>query len=535
MASAEDGERDAAAGNLDREPAHGEGPEEPRDNPIWRQDHVTLRSVGIDVGSSGTQVNFTRLHLRRLGEELTSRYFVVDHDRLYQSPVVLTPYEDGTRIDAAALGTIIDAIYRDAAQHPDDVDTGVVILTGEALRRENAARIARIVADRGGEFVCASAGHHMEAALAAFGSGAARRSYETASRILNVDIGGGTTKLTLVARGQVVASAVLHVGGRLVVADDGHIVRLEQAGRWHARRAGHDWELGDRPEPAALDAVAETMARTVVDALDGPPLPPDVHAAHLTEPLPERAAVDGVRFSGGVAEYAYRRETREHGDLGRRLGEAIRRHADAGRLPGPLLPPGECIRATVVGASEHSVQLSGNTTYISDATALLPRRNVQVVRPALPVAGDIDPAAVESAVRDHLRRFDFAPGEGDVVLVLRWQGPPAYERMVELARGVAAALEACTHPNRPILLVLDGDIAHTLGSVLREDLGLANDLLILDGLQLSDFEYIDLGRVRQPSNTVPITIKSLVFGDHHDDTGATTPPPATGGTDATNR
>ena len=33
-------------------------------NPIWIQDHITLTSVGIDIGSSGTQVVFSRLNLR---------------------------------------------------------------------------------------------------------------------------------------------------------------------------------------------------------------------------------------------------------------------------------------------------------------------------------------------------------------------------------------------------------------------------------------------------------------------------------------
>src|SRR5580700_3772745 len=69
------------------------------DNPIWIQDHVTLTSVGIDIGSSGTQVIFSRVNLRRLGEALTSQYFVVSRETLFQSPVALTPYESEQRID----------------------------------------------------------------------------------------------------------------------------------------------------------------------------------------------------------------------------------------------------------------------------------------------------------------------------------------------------------------------------------------------------------------------------------------------------
>ena len=148
------------------------------DNPIWQQDNVTLHSVGMDIGSSGTQVVFSPLHLRRLGEELTSRYVVVDRETVYRSPVALTPYASAESIDAGALGAIIDRAYDEAGVDPTDVDTGVVILTGEALRRGNAAAIAGVLAERGGELVTATAGHHMEAMLAAYGSGAARVSYD---------------------------------------------------------------------------------------------------------------------------------------------------------------------------------------------------------------------------------------------------------------------------------------------------------------------------------------------------------------------
>src|SRR6202012_6073151 len=120
-------------------------------------------------------------------------------------------------------------------------------------RRENAEDIARIVADRGGDFVCAAAGHHMEAMLAAFGSGASRVSSDTGKRVLNIDIGGGTTKLAIVEGGRVVATAAFHVGGRLQVVDaQGRIVRLDPAGRHLAGLAGFPWALGAAFDPAAL-------------------------------------------------------------------------------------------------------------------------------------------------------------------------------------------------------------------------------------------------------------------------------------------
>src|SRR6266404_6311482 len=177
------------------------------ENPIWIQDHVTLVTVGVDIGSHGTQVIFSRINLRRYGEDLTSRYYVVSRETLFQSPVALTPYSSDERIDDAALGRIIDEAYDAAGVEPGDIDTGVVILTGEALRRENAEAIAGLLAEQRGDFVTATAGHHMEAMLAGYGSGAARVSSDQGKRILNIDIGGGTTKLALVDGGRVIATA----------------------------------------------------------------------------------------------------------------------------------------------------------------------------------------------------------------------------------------------------------------------------------------------------------------------------------------
>src|SRR5678809_624998 len=74
-----------------------------------------------------------------------------------------------------------------------------------------------------GEFVCATAGHHMESLLAAYGSGAAKASSDLQGPVLNIDIGGGTTKLALVENGRVVHTAAIHIGGRLMAHEGGRI------------------------------------------------------------------------------------------------------------------------------------------------------------------------------------------------------------------------------------------------------------------------------------------------------------------------
>jgi ethanolamine utilization protein EutA len=509
MHSHEDGEADHDHDHDHDDPG---GEYDPTTSSLWAQDNITLTSVGIDIGSAGTQVVFSRVQLRRLSEDLTSRYYVISRETLHQSPVTLTPYISDERIDEEAIGAIVDEAYNASGIHPDDIDTGAVILTGEALRRENAKPIADVLTEVAGEFVCATAGHHMESMLAAYGSGAAKIAHDRSMPILNIDIGGGTTKLAVVEKGGAVGrTAAIHLGGRLAVVDaEGRLTRLDPAGKRLAALAGFDWNLGDTVSESDLDRAASWMADALVAALTQDPQPAVIAGLWLTDPLPPGGPVAAM-FSGGVGEYVYGREERDFGDLGRRFGRAVRDRLDRGALPLELLPPGECIRATALGASEYSVQLSGNTIYLSSPGQLLPRKNLQVIKPRLKLEDQVDPSVVAAAITQHFTNFDLVEGESEVALAFRWLGAPSYARLSGFARGLVRALPRTIKEEKPLYLVFDADVAQTMGALLKEELGVQSEILALDGILLWDFDYIDLGRVRMPSFTVPVTIKSLVF------------------------
>ncbi len=483
------------------------------DNPIWQRDNVALTSVGIDIGSAGTQVIFSTIHLQRVADSHASRYVIVDRKTAYESPVSFTPYSGETEIDAAALGAIIDDAYAEAAVRPSDIDTGVVILTGEALRRSNAEAIADVVSRKGGDFVTATAGNHMEAMLAAYGSGAAKASHDAGSRILNVDIGGGTTKLALCERGEVIWTAALHVGGRLIATKDGRVTRAEPAGRHHAAAAGVDMQVGAPCPPGALDRVAERLAEILIAALTERPLRPDVAELFLTDIPEDIGALDGIIVSGGVGEYVSGRESRDFGDLGLPLGRRLREALEAGGLGAPLLEAAACIRATALGASEYSVQLSGQTSTITRPGKVLPRRSMQVLKPALDLGSDPSAEQIAQAIRHHFEAFDLSVAQHEVALAFEFDRAPEYGAIRRLADGIALALAPRIAGGHPIHAMIDGDIAQTLGGILKDELKLENDLLILDGISLRDFDYIDLGKVRLPSYTVPVTVKSLLFSE----------------------
>jgi ethanolamine utilization protein EutA len=487
---------------------HDEWEGEDSQHPLWDVDHIELTSVGIDVGSATSQVLFSRLQLHRLGNQLSSRYVVVSREILYRSPVQLTPYAEGLRIDEERLREIVAAAFSEAGLTPQAVNTGAIILTGEATRRENARAIADVFATESGAFVCATAGHHMEATLAAYGSGAVKLGQDGTPRVLNVDIGGGTTKFAVVENGEVVQTAALHVGGRLAAVDaDGRLIRLEPAGRDLAASAGFAWELGDVVPPGSMETVCEWMASLVLAAANGTDSQ-DVVDLLLTEGIRGgEKGYDAVLFSGGVSEYLYGKEQESYGDLGPGLGRALARRAS--ELPGPLQPATDGIRATVLGASQYTVQVSGNTIYISEP-AVLPLQNLQVVYPKMTLGDTVDSAEVAEAIRRHVAKME-VDVLGDVAFAFHWEGSPSFPRLNALVRGIEAALADRIAAGLPLCLLFEGDIARTVGAMLKEDHGHAGPIISVDGVTVTDFEFIDVGAVLEKSHTVPISIKSLVF------------------------
>ncbi len=484
------------------------------DHPLWQRENVTLTSVGIDIGSAGTQILFSHLHLRRQSVDLSSRYLVVSRETWYESPVSLTPYESETLIDARALGEIVDNAYNEAKVNPNDIDTGVVILTGEALRRSNSERIGQILSEKCGELVCVAAGHHMEAMLAAHGSGAVEKSHDENERILNIDIGGGTTKLSVINKGIVQVTAALHIGGRLLAVDEnGTVVRMEPAGQSHAKRAGLSLKLGDQVSSDDMMIIARSMTDDLIHALTDETVSEHTANLYLTDPIESFANIDSVVFSGGVSEFIYEREPRDFGDLGTYLGKAICESFAEAKVSWKINEDSQGIRATVLGASEYSTQLSGNTGFITDHAELLPRRNLQVVHTEFQFTESFDETALTDAINNTMQNFDLLGCEQDLVHSFHWEGHPDYKRVRAFANAIRQGLAERIDRNKPLFIILDADIALNLGRTLKEDLEINNPMMVIDGVALWNFDYIDLGRMREPSNTVPVMIKSLVFKD----------------------
>jgi ethanolamine utilization protein EutA len=474
---------------------------------------LTINSVGIDIGSSTTHLIFSRLILRREGSAFSSNFKVAERQVIYRSPIMLTPYLSGVLIDVDKIQEFVQQAYRQAGLTPETIDTGAVVITGEALKKENAQPISELFAREAGKFICASAGPNHEALLAAHGCGAVALSQDRGATVLNIDVGGGTTKLSLIKGGVVVNTGAIEVGARLIAFDESNLVtRLEEPGKAMLESLGYSISLGQQIDDDQKDAVAALMAGLLMEAVGGRPMSQLARDLMLTDQLRDYSGpsdVDFLMFSGGVSEYIYGHEASTFGDLGAHLGRSLRRELSGVFEDKVLQETVNGIRATVIGAGEYTIQASGSTSHLSGVDSL-PIFGLKVVRPFTEPAVS-DGVSLEQSLQTALQKFDlngFGPG---LALALSIDETPNYPSLRRMADAVSSLINGPDSVSAPVFIVVDMDVAKSLGGILKDELHVEEDLVVVDGIDVGDLDFVDIGRPMGISDIVPVTVKSLVF------------------------
>jgi len=469
----------------------------------------SLKSVGIDIGSSTCHLVFSHLTLRREGASLSGRFKVTERRVLYLSKILLTPYLSETLIDTEQVKRFIHEAYEEAGFTPRDIDTGAVVITGEALKKENARPIVEFFAHESGKFICASAGPNHEALLAAYGSGAVDLSKTEKANVLNVDMGGGTTKFSLILDGVVTQTAAISIGARLVVYNESHVVtRLEEPGKRILSELGYDVKLGGKITQKAKEEFAALMTQLLFEVIEKGPSSPLTKQLMVTEALQDYRGlkqIDFLVFSGGVSEHIYEHDHNSYGDVGHILGKNVRNYLKGMAKKNLLRKPAEGIRATVIGAGEYTVQASGSTSYISSLKTL-PAFGLKVIQVSLN-PGD----SVEDAITKALAKFDLSSFTSGLALALSLDGQLDYPWIKTIAEGIGAVLKNADDSNASLYLTLDLDVAKSLGAILKEELKLEREVIAVDGIEVGDLDYIDIGVPMGITEVIPVTVKSLMF------------------------
>jgi ethanolamine utilization protein EutA len=466
-----------------------------------------LFSVGIDVGTTTTQVIFSALEVtNRAPVNQVPRYEFSRREILFQSPVIFTPFTPDRKVDVARLLDFIDAQYAGAELTRQQIESGAIIITGETSKTRNARATVMEVSNVLGDFVVATAGPHLESVISGRGSGAAEYSRANAARVLNIDIGGGTSNYAVFAGGRAIDTACLNVGGHLIETDEsGRVTRVHEPARLICNELFGKALDPMRLSRAQLDQVAARMAMLVVEVMRNSPSPL-AQALLMTPSLREVHALDAVFISGGVGACLYHPEAVAapfiYRDIGPLLANALK----------PLLSPGtpvlsepqQTVRATVIGAGAHTLSLSGSTIWVNAAS--LPIKNLPVAHPTLQTVAGLG-TAWEIAVR-HL---DLDPACDAYALALPANIEPLYGNVVTTAAELVIFCRQSAPSNpHPLIVVCPQDLGKALGMELQPHMA-TRELAVIDEIQTREGDYLDIGLPIFNGNLLPITVKSLAF------------------------
>lgn len=478
-------------------------------------DKTAILSVGIDVGTSTTQVVFSKLQMDNAGGYFSvPRVAIVDKEVVYKSEVYMTPLKTDVLIDTEALRDIVAAEFRKAGYRPEDTDSGAVIITGESARKENSDAVLKSLSDFAGDFVVSAAGPDMESLIAGKGSGAWQYSMDHHCRVANLDIGGGTTNVVLFEDGETLARGCLDIGGRLICMNpQGIITKVSPAAAVMAQAAGVSVSVGDRCDELKLTAVTRQMAAALnaylgVGTKDIDAILRQIKTPGSSDfPVPEK--VQAVFFSGGVADLIYHEsaDTWAYGDIGVLLGRAIRES----RLFTDFqkMEPGETIRATVVGAGTYTTTISGSTITYSDD--IFPLKNIPVIK----LDEEFQEACFAGETEPVIRRIQWALGQNDAehfILAMPGKRDPGYTEMKRAAASIRQIMDRVQPPGEPILLVIESDIAKAMGQMIRQQPDLKRQVVAIDSIHVEDGEYVDMGKPMMNGMVIPVVVKTLIFG-----------------------
>ena len=478
-------------------------------------DKTAILSVGIDVGTSTTQVVFSKLQMDNAGGYFSvPRVAIVDKKVVYKSEVYMTPLKTDVLIDTDALRDIVAAEFRKAGYRPEDTDSGAVIITGESARKENSDAVLKSLSDFAGDFVVSAAGPDMESLIAGKGSGAWQYSMDYHCRVANLDIGGGTTNVVLFEDGETLARGCLDIGGRLICMNpQGIITKVSPAAAVMAQAAGVSVSVGDRCDELKLTAVTRQMAAALnaylgVGTKDIDAILRQIKTPGSSDfPVPEK--VQAVFFSGGVADLIYHEsaDTWAYGDIGVLLGRAIRES----RLFTDFqkMEPGETIRATVVGAGTYTTTISGSTITYSDD--IFPLKNIPVIK----LDEELQEACFAGETEPVIRRIQWVLGQNDeehFILAMPGKRNPGYMEMKRAAASIRQIMDRVQPPGEPILLVIESDIAKAMGQMIRQQPELKRQVVAIDSIHVEDGEYVDMGKPMMNGMVIPVVVKTLIFG-----------------------
>lgn len=476
----------------------------------------TLISVGIDVGTTTTQVIFSNITIENMSSGARVPEFkIVGKEIFYKGKIHFTPLRSNTEIDETALKEIIEREYKNAGINPDDIDSGAVIITGETARKENAQNISKVLSGYAGEFVVATAGPDLEGIIAGKGSGAAKLSYENNDIVANFDIGGGTTNIAVFSQGEPIDTTCLDLGGRLLRFDKSGLVEyISPKLADICKEVNINIEKGKKYPDEVIRKICRYMAEILLEVSG---VRPRSRLLELTLSPKSTALrldykIDRVSFTGGVADYIYNNQAEtdlyKFGDIGILLGYEIK--AILNEFASKVIMPEETIMATVVGAGTQTMDISGSTISYSQSAAL-PLKNIPIIE-ITEKEERVNEEELEKTIMAKLQWYCLETQKQKVALFLKGERNVSFEKVTSLSKVIAKVWEEFYPHGEEVIVVIENDMAKVLGqSISRKLSNKQREVVCIDGIKVSSGDYIDIGKPIGNGSVLPVVIKTLVF------------------------
>ena len=470
-------------------------------------------SVGIDIGTSTTQLVFSKIIIENLASNFSiPRISIVDKKIIYRSEISFTPLKSQKEIDGEKVRKIVEREYHKAGIAPSEVKTGAVIITGETARKQNANDVLQKLSGLAGDFVVATAGPDLESIISAKGAGADKISEDEDSTVVNLDVGGGTTNIAVFKEGKLLDTGCLDIGGRLIKIDksSGSVLYVAEKIKELAKLKHVFIEEGKKPSFAALNIIVDEMVKLLEESVNIREKSSFYERILTNKGIRSDISIDYITFSGGVADYVYKQGTEEifkYGDIGILLGKAISKSNLCTKIK--VKKSIETIRATVVGAGSHTTEISGSTiTYTEDK---FPIKNL----PILKLSEDEENSGYENMVKvikEKLKWFTLESELQPVAIAIKGKLNPSFVEVQKLGETLLLGMEDILKGDFPTVLIVENDIAKVLGQTLYRQLNFKKEVICIDTINVENGDYIDIGKPLANGRVVPVIIKTLIFG-----------------------